>query len=164
MAVMLIILGGIFVVVGLVGCIVPVIPGPPVSYISLILISLAYYWKVFSVSFLIVMGVVTVMATILDFVLPVYLPKRYGGSKYGVWGSILGMLAGMIFFPPFGLIIGSLAGAVLAELIFNENKKVALKSGFGVFFGTIAATIIKISVSGAIGFYFFRAVIRGPIQ
>jgi uncharacterized protein YqgC (DUF456 family) len=163
MSVVLIILGGLLVVIGIVGCVVPVIPGPPVSYISLILLSFAYHWKVFTPTFLIVMGVLTVIATVLDYILPVYLPKRYGGSKYGVWGSILGMLAGMIFFPPFGLIIGTLAGAILAELIFNENKKAALKSGLGVFLGTIAAMFVKISVSGVIGFYFFKAVMRGPV-
>jgi len=164
MTVILILFGGILVVVGLVGCVVPIIPGPPVSYISLILLSFAYHWKTFTPAFLIVMGVLTIIATVLDFILPVYLPKRYGGSKYGVWGSILGMLAGMIFFPPFGLIIGTLAGAVLAELIFNKNKKIAIKSGLGVFFGTIAAMFIKISVSGVIGFYFFKAVIHGQMQ
>jgi len=164
MAVVLIVFGGLLVIIGIVGCVVPVIPGPPVSYISLILVSWAYHWKAFTVPFLIVMGVITIIATILDFVLPVYLPKKYGGSKYGVWGSILGMLAGMIFFPPFGLIIGTFAGAIIGELIFNKNKRVALKSGLGVFFGTFAAMMIKISVSGVIGFYFFRAVIHGPIR
>lgn len=156
------VLGGLLVVIGLIGCVVPVIPGPPISYIALILLSFAYHWKAFTPFFLVIMGLLTVVATVLDFILPVYVPKRVGGSKYGVWGSILGMFAGMIFFPPFGLIIGTLAGAVLAELIFNENKKAALKAGLGVFVGTIGAIIVKIAVSGVIGYYFFRAVIRGP--
>ena len=163
MTILLIITGGILVLVGIAGCVVPVLPGPPISYVSLILLSLAYRWKAFSADFLIVMGVLTVVVTVLDFILPVYLPKRYGASKFGIWGSIFGMIAGMIFFPPFGLIIGTFLGAVLGELAFNRDKRASLKAALGVFIGTIAATLLKVSLSGIIGFYFFRAVIRGPL-
>jgi uncharacterized protein YqgC (DUF456 family) len=164
MTILLIVLGGILVVVGIVGCVVPVLPGPPISYISLIVLSLAYKWKAYSPNFLIVMGVVTVAVTVLDFILPVYLPKRYGASKFGIWGSILGMIAGMIFFPPFGLIIGTFLGAILGELAFNKDKRASVKAALGVFIGTIAAILLKVSVSGIIGFYYFRAVIRGPLH
>jgi uncharacterized protein YqgC (DUF456 family) len=163
MSVVLIVLGGLCVIAGLVGCILPIIPGPPISYISLILLSLAYSWHAFSAAFLIVTGVITVIVTVADFILPVYLPKRYGASKFGVWGSILGMIAGMVFFPPFGLIIGTLAGAILGELIFSRNRRGSLKAALGVFVGTVAAIFLKVSVSGIIGFYFFKAVIRGPL-
>lgn len=164
MTLLLILLGGILVVVGIVGCVVPVLPGPPIGYVSLILLSLAYKWKAYSTNFLIVMGVITVVVTVLDFILPVYLPKRYGASKFGIWGSIIGMIAGMIFFPPFGLIIGTFVGAVLGELAFNKDKRVSLKAALGVFIGTVASILLKVSVSGIIGFYYFRAVIRGPLQ
>jgi uncharacterized protein YqgC (DUF456 family) len=164
MSVLLIILGGILVIVGIVGCVVPVLPGPPISYISLILLSWAYGWKAFSTKFLLVIGIITVIVTVLDFILPVYLPKRYGASKFGIWGSILGMIAGMIFFPPFGLIIGTFLGAILGELAFNKDKRASVKAALGVFIGTIAAILLKVSVSGIIGFYFFRAVIRGPLH
>jgi uncharacterized protein YqgC (DUF456 family) len=164
MSVLLIILCGILVIVGIVGCVVPVLPGPPISYISLILLSWAYEWKAFSTKFLLVIGGITVVVTVLDFILPVYLPKRYGASKFGIWGSILGMIAGMIFFPPFGLIIGTFLGAILGELAFNKDKRASLKAALGVFIGTIAAILLKVSVSGIIGFYYFRAVIRGPLH
>lgn len=164
MTILLIIIGGILVIVGIIGCVLPVLPGPPISYISLILLSLAYKWKAYSTNFLIVMGIITVVVTVLDFILPVYLPKRYGASKFGIWGSILGMIVGMIIFPPFGLIIGTFLGAVLGELAFNKDKRASLKAALGVFIGTIAAIMLKVSVSGIIGFYFFRAVIRGPLQ
>ena len=164
MSVLLIIIGGILVVVGIVGCVLPVLPGPPISYVSLILLSLAYRWKAYSTNFLIVMGIITVVVTVLDFILPVYLPKRYGASKYGIWGSIIGMLAGMIFFPPFRLIIGTFLGAMLGELAFNKDKRASLKAALGVLVGTVAAILLKVSVSGIIGFYFFRAVIRGLLR
>ena len=164
MAILLIVIGGILVLVGIAGCVVPVLPGPPISYISLILLSWAYKWKAYSTNFLLVMGIITVVVTVLDFILPIYLPKCYGASKFGIWGSILGMIVGMIIFPPFGLIIGTFLGAVLGELAFNKDKRASLKAALGVFIGTIAAILLKVSVSGIIGFYFFRAVIRGPLQ
>ena len=164
MTILLIVIGGILVIAGIVGCVMPVLPGPPISYISLILLSLAYKWKAYSTNFLLIMGIITVAVTVLDFILPIYLPKRYGASKFGIWGSILGMIVGMIIFPPFGLIIGTFLGAVLGELAFNKDKRASLKAALGVFIGTIAAILLKVSVSGIIGFYFFRAVIRGPLQ
>jgi uncharacterized protein YqgC (DUF456 family) len=164
MVVALIVIGGILVIAGLIGCIVPILPGPPISYIALILISWAYGWNAFSNSFLIIMGGVTVAVTVADFVLPVYIPKRYGASKFGVWGSVLGMIAGMIFFPPFGLIIGTFIGAVLGELLFNKDKRSSLQAALGVFVGTMVGILLKVSVSGIIGFYFFKAVFRGPLS
>jgi hypothetical protein len=164
MSITLIIIGGILAIVGIVGCVVPVLPGPPISYISLILLSWAYKWKAFTTNFLLLMGIITVVVTVLDFILPIYLPKRYGASKFGIWGSILGMIAGMIIFPPFGLIIGTFLGAVLGELAFNKDKRASLKAALGVFVQTIAAIMLKVSVSGMIGFYFFRGIFRGPLQ
>jgi uncharacterized protein YqgC (DUF456 family) len=163
MTVLLIVLGALCVIAGLAGCVVPVLPGPPVSYIALILVSWAYSWNAFSSTFLIVMGIITVIVTVADFILPVYLPKRYGASKFGVWGSIIGMIAGMVFFPPFGLIIGTFVGAVLGELIFSRSGRSSIRAALGVFVGTVAAIFLKVSVSGVIGFYFFKAVIRGPL-
>jgi len=163
MSIVLIILGVIFVFAGIVGCVAPVLPGPPLSYVALILISFAYKWEAYTTRFLIIMGIVTVIITLLDYVLPVYLPRRYGASKYGMWGSALGLIAGMIFFPPWGLIMGAFLGAFLGELIFKKDLKTSLRAGLGVFVGTITATIIKLGVSGVIGFYFFRTVIKGPL-
>jgi len=159
----LIIIGGVLVLAGIAGCIFPVLPGPPISYVSLILISLAYGWRAFSPGFLVLMGIITAVVTLLDFILPVYLPRRYGASRYGVWGSVVGMIAGLVFFPPFGMLIGTFLGAVAGELAFNKDKKVTLRAALGVFMGTLTATLLKLSVSGIIGFYFFLAVIRGPL-
>ncbi len=163
MSIILIVIGVIFIIAGLVGCIVPVLPGPPISYISLILISWAYHWKAFSTLFLILMGIITIIVALLDYLLPIYLPKRYGASKYAVWGSAIGLLAGLFFLQPFGFLIGAFLGAVLGELIFKRNFKVSLKAGLGVFTGTIASTALKLGVSTLIGFYFFRALVKGPL-
>ncbi|MFW6180365.1 MAG: DUF456 domain-containing protein [Spirochaetota bacterium] len=163
MTVVLTIIGGILVLAGLAGCVFPVLPGPPVSYLSLILISFAYGWRAFSPGLLILMGAVTVVVTLLDFILPVYLPRRYGASRYGVWGSVVGMIAGLVFFPPFGMLIGTFLGAVAGELAFNWDRRVTLRAALGVFMGTLTSTLLKLATSGIIGFYFFLAVFRGTL-
>jgi uncharacterized protein YqgC (DUF456 family) len=158
--IILVIIGFLFVFAGIAGSILPVLPGPPLSFIALILLSIAYHWTPFSPAFLMIMGILTAAVTLLDYLLPVIVSKKYGASKYGVWGSILGMLAGLIFFPPYGLIVGALAGAVLGELLFNRDARKSLKAGIGVFIGTVLSTFLKLTVCGVIAFYYVRAVIR----
>ena len=95
--IVLTVLASISLLAGIVGCILPIIPGPPLAYLSLILLSIAFRWQAFSPTFLIVMGILTVVVTALDFLLPVLMSKKKGAGKAGVWGSVLGMIAGIIF-------------------------------------------------------------------
>ncbi len=159
--VVLIVLGFILLAAGLIGCVLPVIPGPPLSYAALILLSIARKWEAFSPAVLIVLGVCTVVVTVLDYLLPILTSKRKGAGKAGIWGSIIGMVAGIVFFPPFGAIIGTFVGAVLGELIFSNQPDSALKAGWGVFLGTMLGIALKLAVSGVIAFYFTRAVVTG---
>jgi uncharacterized protein YqgC (DUF456 family) len=159
MTVLLIALGLMISVAGLAGCILPVIPGPPLSYLGLIILSIAQGWEPFSATFLIVMAGVTLLVTVLDFVIPAMGARRYGASRAGVWGSVFGMLAGLIFFPPFGMFIGAFAGAVLGEMAAGKENVRALKAGWGVFVGTILATALKLAASGAMLFYYVKAII-----
>jgi uncharacterized protein YqgC (DUF456 family) len=162
--VVLIVLGFVFLVLGIVGCVLPVIPGPPLAYLSLILISVVRRWQAISPAALIVLAALAVGVTVLDMVLPILASKRKGASKAGMWGSVVGMIAGMLFFPPFGMIVGTFVGAVVGELLFNPEKRNALRAGWGVFVGTLLGIGLKLGVSGAIAFYFVRALFwRAPV-
>ena len=118
---LLIVLGFLLIVIGIIGCVLPIIPGPPLSYCGMLLLSLAYNWKLFNLSFLVVMGIITVFVTALDYIIPLITAKKFGASKYSIWSSIIGMIIGIIFFPPFGLLIGAFCGAVLGELLNNMD-------------------------------------------
>jgi len=157
----LIIVGFIVLALGIVGCVLPIIPGPPLSYLALILLSIARGWQTFSPAVLIVLGVSALLVTALDYLLPIITSKRKGAGKAGIWGSIIGMVAGIIFFPPFGMIIGTFLGALLGELLFSKHRENALKAGWGVFLGTMLGIALKLAVSGVIAFYFTQAVLRG---
>jgi len=157
----LVILGFLLLVVGIVGCVVPVLPGPILCFLALILLSLIRGWQTFSVAALVVLGALTILVTVLDNVLPVLTARRWGAGKAGIWGSVVGMLLGMFLLPPFGAIIGTFAGAVLGELLFGRKDADALRAGWGVFAGTMLSLAAKLAVCGAIAFFYLRAVFRG---
>ncbi|NIM57379.1 MAG: DUF456 family protein [Candidatus Aminicenantes bacterium] len=156
--IILIILAVICVIIGIIGCIVPGIAGPPFSYASLILLSIAKRWEPFSAKFLIIMAVVTVIVTALDYILPAAGAKKYGASKLGFWGAIFGMIIGILFFPPLGMIIGAFIGAIVGELLRGKQSFEALKAGWGVFMGVMLGVLLKLIATGIMTFYFIRAL------
>ena len=158
LSILMSILGSILVIVGFIGCVIPAIPGPLLAYVALILIAIPGAWALIPVWLLILLGVAAVTATVLDNVLPALSSKKAGADKAGVWGSILGMIAGS-FFTPIGTIIGAFVGALLGEMIFNSENKQPLKAALGVFKGTMLAILMKLIVTGIIAYYFVRSVI-----
>ncbi len=158
MTVALITLGLLCAVAGVIGCILPVIPGPALSFISLFIISYAKNWEVFSTAFLVTMGIFTILLTILDYAVPIFGAKKFGASKSGIWGSMIGMLLGFIFFPPFGIFIGTFFGALAGELIAGKDSKKALRAGWGSFIGNITAIGIKLAFTGIVLFFYIRAI------
>jgi uncharacterized protein YqgC (DUF456 family) len=152
--VILIILGLILGIAGLVGCILPMLPGPPLSYIALIILSFARNWEPFSTTFLIVMAVLTGIVLILDYIVPAAGAKKYGASKWGIWGSVFGMILGLFVFPPFGLFLGGFAGAFAGELLAGKGNEAALRAGWGVLFGNVVGIGIKLGLCAVLLFYY----------
>lgn len=153
------ILGGVLMLIGIIGAIVPVLPGPPISYIGLLLLHWTS-WAQFSTSFLILMGAIAAIVTALDYFVPVWGTKKFGGSKAGQRGSMIGLLLGVFFFPPIGIIIGPFLGAVIAELMINaDDFNKALKSGFGSLMGFLLGTGLKLGASLLMAVYFAMELI-----
>ena len=136
------ILGAIFAIIGLVGAIVPALPGPPVSYITLWMMWLYDSTKV-SVTTLVVAGILMFVITIIDYVAPVWLTKYGNGTKAGVRGATVGLILGC-FFPPLGLILGPFIGALLGELLVNTPFATALKVALMSFLSFILTTALKV--------------------
>lgn len=152
METILIVLGAICIIAGFVGSFLPVVPGTPVTYGGLLILQLAT--SPFSTSFLLWWLLIVIVLQVLDNVIPIYGTKKFGGSAYGVWGSIAGMVVGL-FFAPIGIIVGPLAGAFIGELIGGKTSDRALKSAIGSFVGLMANTLLKVIASGIMGYYFF---------
>ena len=144
--ILLIILAFIALTIGIIGCIVPAIPGPPISFIG-ILIMQATDKVDFDNSLLWTLFAVTLFITIIDYVLPSWIVKKTNGSRYAKIGALLGLVVGVFVFPPLGIIFGSLVGAFIGELIHSNNVSQASKSGIAAFVGFIFGTVLKLAVS-----------------
>lgn len=153
MDILLFFIGFIFIIFGIIGCVLPIIPGPPLSYIGLVIIQLTYFVD-FTTNFLILWALVAIAVTVLDYLVPVWGTKKFGGTKYGSWGSVIGLIIGL-FIGPFGIIIGPFAGALMGELIGGRNSDQAVKAAFGSFFGFLLGTGIKLISSGIMAYYYF---------
>jgi len=158
MDILLIVVAIIIMLISLAGCVLPVIPGPPLTYIGLLLLHFTDSHQ-FSTNFLIIWAVIAVGVTIIDNVFAVYGAKKYGGSKKAIWGSSIGLILGMFIFPPYGIIIGPFAGAFIGELFDGKENKEALKVGFGTFVGFIGGIILKLIASGMMIYYFFKELL-----
>ena len=132
--------------IGIIGCIIPGLPGTPVAYLGL-LIAQATDRVDFTWQFLLIWAIVTVVVQVLDYVVPAWGTKRYGGTRYGVWGSTIGVFVGLIF-GAVGVIVGPLVGAVVGELIGGKEVAEALKAGWGSFIGLLFGTILKLICCG----------------
>jgi len=155
--IILVILGCLLLVVGLVGCVLPVIPGPPLSYVALLLLQ-ATRFAGFSLQFLLITAGITVVVTVIDYLLPVWGTKKWGGSRAGVVGSLIGLLVGLLFLP-VGIIVGPFAGAVVGEMLSGRDTNAALRSGVGSFIGFLLGTGMKLAVGITFTFYFIRELV-----
>ncbi len=153
---LLIVLGLLLSLVGLIGCVLPVIPGPTLSFLALLILSYAKNWEPFSLTFLVIMAVLTVVVSILDYVIPAGGAKKYGASKTGMWGSIIGMPLGLFFFPPWGILLGGIAGALIGELIAGKEGKKALQASWGIFVGFMVSAGLKLAFSVVLFFYYVK--------
>ena len=152
MDVLLFIVSALLMLVGIIGSVVPALPGPPLSYVGLLL--LQFTDKVqFSTSFLVVWGIVVLAVVVLDYYLPIWTTKRIGGSKAGINGSIIGMVVDIIF-TPIGMILGTLLGAIIGEIIGGASGDKALKSGLATFVGTMLSIGIKLIVCVSLLMYY----------
>ncbi len=159
MTIFLIAVGLIVAIVGFVGAMIPVVPGPLISFASLIILSFARDWEPFSIAFLIGAALITAVVSLMDNVFPAVGAKRYGASKAGVLFSIAGMLAGLIFFPPWGIFLGAFVGVFAGEILGGVALKQALRAGWGVFLGTMAAICLKVAFTGAVLFVYVYKLI-----
>ena len=156
MNVFLIIIGLLLAIAGIVGCILPVLPGPILSFCALILLSWIKNWQVFSHTFLMIMGAVAVLLIVLDYVAPALGAKKYGATKRGLWGSAIGMIVGIFFIPPWGMIVGAFVGALVGELSSGKSGRKALRAGWGILIGSVLGVGLKLAFTAVVLFYYVK--------
>ena len=151
----LIIIGSILVILGLIGSIVPAIPGPLFSFIGLVLLFISKGAEAVSIGMLVFFGISMLMLTALNYLIPILGARLSGASKKGQWGSVIGALLGIVFFPPLGIFIGALIGAVVGEMHSGKKLNEAMRAGLGVIAGSVMAIILQVVYSLGVTIYFF---------
>lgn len=148
MDILLLILGLLLMFTGILGSFLPVLPGPPISWVGLLLLYLTRAvpddWWFLGIT----LGVALLVAA-MDYIIPVVGTKRYGGSKAGMIGTTVGLLVSIVF-PVLGLagiIIWPFIGAVVGELANKSDRQSALKAAFGSFIGFLTGTFLKFLVA-----------------
>ena len=155
---LLLIIAIIFIIVGIIGCLAPVLPGPPLSYGGLILLHISRFAD-FSNTLLITLAAIVIIVSVLDYIVPVWGTKKFGGSKYGTRGATVGLVIGL-FLGPLGIIIGPFIGAVVGELIFKDDMKYAIRAGFGSLLGFLTGVGLKLATTIAITWFFVKELIK----
>jgi len=144
MDILLLIVGFILMFIGILGSFLPVLPGPPISWVGLLLLYLTKAvpddWWVLGIT-----AAIALLVFALDYIIPAIGTKKFGGSKTGMAGTVIGLLVA-IFFPIlgiFGIIIWPFIGALIGELINKSDQKTAMKAAFGSFIGFLTGTFLK---------------------
>lgn len=146
MDIILIIVAAFFMLLGIVGSFLPVLPGPLTSWLGLLIVHFAAAIPM-NKSFLIITLIIAILIWLLDYIIPAIGTKRFGGSKYGMVGTSIGLIVGLIAPIPGGIIIGPFFGALIGELINKSDSKTATKAAFGSFIGFLTSTFIKFVVA-----------------
>lgn len=146
MEIFLLILAALLIITGIVGSVLPILPGPPLAYGGLFVMHFSgpnykIWWPI-----LVVLGIFTLVVSVLDYVMPSIGTKYFGGTKYGSWGSTIGLIIGVFtaWLGPWGIIIGPFLGAFIGELIYGQTTGEALKSATGSFLGFLGGTFMKV--------------------
>lgn len=143
MDVLLLLLGLLSILLGIAGSFLPVLPGPILSWLGLLLLYFTNavqmnYW-ILSFAF-----AITIILSVLDYVIPAQGTKKFGGSRYGIWGTNIGLVIGLLAPIPFGFIIGPFIGALVGELLYDsKNKQRAVKAAVGSLVGFLASSFIQ---------------------
>jgi uncharacterized protein YqgC (DUF456 family) len=164
MDIAIIVIGILAIILGLVGSVLPALPGPPIAYGGLLLLLLNQTAKLSLVGnsyiWLITLGIITLFITVIDYYMPIWGTKKFGGTKAGSRGSTIGLIVAVIltFFTSglavFLIIVGPFAGAYIGERRAGQNAQVALQSAKGSFLGFVAGTFMKVAVVLVIAAYF----------
>ncbi|MDT7830751.1 DUF456 domain-containing protein [Flavobacteriaceae bacterium S356] len=147
MDIFLALLGFVFIILGIIGSFLPILPGPLTGWFGLLILHMTSVIEMNWVFLGITLGV-AILIWLVDYIIPAMGTKKFGGSKYGIYGTTIGLIIGLFFLGPLGIVIGPFAGAFIGEMMYdNKDSNRALKAAFGAFVGFLFSTGLKFMVS-----------------
>ena len=158
MDIFLLTIGFLFVMLGLIGSFLPVLPGPLTSWLGLLVL---YFTSIvpMNYAFLGITLIIAILIWILDYIIPAIGTKRFGGSTYGIYGTTIGLLIGLFSPIPFGILLGAFLGAFIGEMLHDKtNTRRAFRASIGSLLGLITSATIKFTVAVVYAVLFFMKV------
>ncbi|MDF9407339.1 MAG: hypothetical protein A4E52_00254 [Pelotomaculum sp. PtaB.Bin013] len=153
-----IVIAVVFFTAGIIGTIMPVLPGAPLIWLGMLIYGIFVKFNNMSWLFFAGQGLVVALVFLIDYLAGVWGVKRYGGSKAAVWGSVIGGILGILLLGPFGLIFGPFIGAVAGELYRKSDLNKAFQVGIGTLIGFLGGTILKLAVEVLMIIWFFTVI------
>ena len=139
------------IVAGVVGTVLPVLPGPTLVFAGIALAAAIDDFARIPVWLLVILAVMTALAWVVDYVAAAMGAKRAGASRYALIGAAIGMIAGILT-GLWGLLFMPLAGAAIGEYLAQRNAyragKVGLATWVGLLLGTVAKVAIVLAMTG----------------
>ncbi|OPZ74868.1 MAG: hypothetical protein BWY80_00401 [Firmicutes bacterium ADurb.Bin456] len=152
------VLAVVFFTVGIIGTVLPALPGATLIWLGMLVYGLFVKFHNLPWTFYVAQGLAVVLIFLLDYLAGIWGTRRYGGSRVAVLGSILGGLLGVILLGPFGLIFGPFIGAVAGELYNRNSLDRAFQVGFGTLIGFLGGTVLKLLVEVIMIVWFFMTI------
>ena len=151
--------GLLLMLIGIIGSVLPVLPGVPISWLGLLTLFFAPSIP-FDSFFITITGIIALIIYILDYIIPAVGTKKFGGSRAGMWGTTIGLIVGIFTMGPFGILIGPFVGALIGELMFNKTERPqAFKAAFGSFIGFLGSTFMKfITTMVFLGLFIYKVI------
>ena len=143
--VLLWILAFVLILVGLIGTLLPVMPGALLVFLGMFAGAWADDFSRVGWAVLGVLAILTVLFYVLDFLAGAYGARRLGASRWGVVGAILGALVGM-FFGFIGVVVGPFVGAVVGELLARRGLLEASRAGAGAWIGLVLSIAARLAL------------------
>jgi uncharacterized protein len=145
-------------ILGIVGTILPVMPGVILTYGGMLLYGIMTQFAALDANFYLLQGMAVLLIFSVDFLATAAGAKRFGGSRQAAVGAVIGTIIGLLAFGPFGIILGPFLGAVTAELLLGKKPDMAVRSGFGTLIGILGGTLLKIAIQIMMIIYFFLSI------
>lgn len=155
MTILAVVVFSLMLLVGVVGVVAPVLPGVPVAALGALLAAWIIGFERFGLMPLVYVAALAVLAQVVDLAGNWVGARVYGARRAGLWGGVLGSLAGLLLFPPFGFLVGALLGAVVFELAAGRELGEAMRAGLGAFVGALGGTLAKVLIVVAIAVVVF---------
>lgn len=144
---------------GIIGTLLPVMPGPVLIWLGMLVYGLLTGFENLSLWFFILQGLAALLVMAVDYAATAVGTKRFGGSKVSMWGAVVGLFAGIIVLGPIGIVFGPFLGALVGEMLTGLPLEKAMRSSIGALVGLLGGLFVKLAIEAVMIFWFFRALL-----